>query len=87
MGRFDMPTSEQMKRVEAKLWNLRAKFAAQGVELNELKVNAIKQIDTTISIIRSEAKFKIEKLKSKLSEANCRLEVMSALNKNEEIAV
>ena len=51
MGRFDMPSSERIKRLEAELCNLRAKFAAQEVELNELKVNATTQIDITISII------------------------------------
>ena len=54
MGRFEMPSSERMKRLEIELRNLRAKFAAKEVELNELKVNATKQIDTTISIIRRE---------------------------------
>ena len=54
MGRFDMPFSERIKRLKAELCNFRAKFAALEVELNELKVNATKQIDTTISIIRSE---------------------------------
>ena len=55
--------SERVKRLGAELRNLRAKFAAQEVELNELKVNATKHIDMTISIIRSEAQFEIEKLK------------------------
>ena len=41
-GRFDMPSSERIKRFEAELRNLRAKFAAQEVELNKLKVNETK---------------------------------------------
>ena len=86
-GRFDMPSSERIKRLEAELRNLRAKFAAQEVELNELEVNTTKQIDTTISIIRSKAQSEIEKLKSELSEANRRLELMSALNENVEVAI
>ena len=31
MGRFDMPSSERIKQLEAELRNLRAKFAAQEV--------------------------------------------------------
>ena len=87
MGRFDMPSSERIKRLEAELRNLRAKFAAQEVELNELKINATKQIDTTISIIQSEAQSEIEKSKSELSEANRCLEVMSALNEKVKVAI
>ena len=78
ISRFDMPYSERMKRHEAELRNLRAKFTAQEVEHNELKENATKQIETTISIIRDEAQSEINKLKSELSEENRRLEVMSA---------
>ena len=87
MDRFDMTSSERIKLFAAELRNLKAKFAAQEVELNELKVNATKQIDTNISIIRSQIQSEITKLKSKLSEANCRLEVMSPLNENVEVAI
>ena len=84
---FDMPSFERRKRLEAELRNLRANFAAQNVELNELKVNGTKQIDTTISIIRSEAQSEIAKLKSAVSEANRRLQVMYALNENVEVSI
>ena len=87
MGRFEMPSSKRIKRLESELCNLRVKFAAQEVELNKVKIYASKQIDTTISIIRCEAQSEINKLKSKQSEANCCLEVMSALNEKVEVAI
>ena len=49
MGRFDMPTFERMKRLQAKLRKLRAKFTAQVTVIKQLKENLIKQLDTAIS--------------------------------------
>ena len=48
MGRFDMP-SERMKRLEAELRKLRAKFTEQETEIKQLKENSVRQLDAALS--------------------------------------
>ena len=76
-----------MKRLEAELWKRKAKFAEQETEIKQLKENSVKQLDAALSSLRSEAQFEVQKLQSELSEENRRLEVMSALNENVEVAI
>ena len=83
-GRFDMPKSERIKRLENELRKLRAQFATQESEFNQFKENANQQLDATINAIRNETEVEIQKLKSELSEAHHRLEVLTSLGEQTE---
>ena len=58
-GRFDMPPTEWIKRLENELRKLRAQFATKESEFNQVKENANQQLDATISAIRHETEVEI----------------------------
>ena len=55
-SRFDKPPSKQITCLETVLRDLRAKFAAQEIELKELKSNAENQLKETIKAIQKQSK-------------------------------
>ena len=91
-SRFDKPQSKQISCLETELRDLRAKFAAQEIELKEVKSKAENQLNETIQTIQKQANDEIQRLRTELAEANRNLEVMAAVSermqntKNERIA-
>ena len=74
LSRFNMPPSQQITCLETELRALRAKFAAQDIELKELKSNAANQLEDTIKAIANKANEEIQRLQTELAEANRKIE-------------
>ena len=81
-SRFDMPQSKQITCLETLLRDLRTKFAAQEIKLNELKSNAENQLKETINEVQNKANEEIQRLRTELAAANRKLEVMAAVGEN-----
>ena len=77
-GRFDLPPEVRISRLQRELLDLRARFAAQErelEELNEFKENSGQQIEELLNVMRDSARADIEKLESELAVAKQQSEV------------
>ena len=81
-GRFDMPPSKRIKRLERELRDLRTKFVEKDIELNQVKLVATKHLNSAIISIREQAQNTIQKLETELFEANDRLKEMDDVGDN-----
>ena len=77
-GRFDLPHEVRISRLQRELLELRARFAAQELELQQLKEfreNSGQELEQLLKVMQDAAKAQVEKLESELSEAKQQSEV------------
>ena len=84
-GQFDLPPSEQIKRLERELREVTS-FVEKDIKLNRVKQVTSEHFNSAIISIREQAKSTIHKLETEHFEANNRLKEMVAVGDNTQPA-